>query len=275
MKTKLLPLVILSAALAPFAQAQEVSPTPEDQISLRGAEPSLRSDPSVPVPVETTKEYPRPGTPLANPKPKASPMKDAPPSPTPTPRVTRTAKPAKPQPTKSPAANATAKAKPKAASTTAKTTKPKAASPPAAASVKKAKPQPVASAPAKMKKELPTTARGMENEWAAAISKHDTATIQTLLASDYVGVTATGNVVNKAGLIAELKKDKTEYDSVTNSGLVVREHGDAAVVVGTTTQKGKDAAGKSFSYTYRWTDTWMKRDGQWQCVASQSIRWRG
>lgn len=263
MKTKLLPLVIIAAALTPFALAQEVSPTPEEQISLRGAEPSLRSDPTVSVPAEATKEYPRPGTPLATPKPKAAPPKAAAPSPTPTPWVTRDVKPAKPQPTKSPAKNATAKAKPKAAST------------PVAASVKKAKPQPVAKAPAEKTKELPTTPRGMENEWATAISKHDTATIQTLLASDYVGVTSTGNIVNKAGLLAELKKDKTEYDSVTNSGLVVKEHGDAAIVVGTTTQKGKDAAGKSFSYTYRWTDTWVKRDGQWQCVASQSIRWRG
>ena len=262
MKTKLIPLVILAAACAPFTRAQEVSPSP-GELSLRGAEPSLRSDPSVSVPTETTKEYPRPGTPLTTPKPKAAPTKAAAPSPTPTPRVTRNAKPAKPQPTKSPAAKVIAKAKPKAAS------------PPVAASVKKNKLQPLASAPAEKKKELPTTARGMENEWASAISKHDTATVQTLLASDYVGVTATGNVVNKAGLIAELKKDKTEYDSVTNSGLVVREHGDAAVVVGTTTQKGKDAGGKSFSYTYRWTDTWVKRDGQWRCVASQSIRWRG
>lgn len=89
-----------------------------------------------------------------------------------------------------------------------------------------------------------------------------------------MGVTSSGNVVNKAGLIAELKKDKNEYSSVTNSQLNVRTYGDTAVVIGATKQKGKDAAGKTFSYSNRWTDTWVKRDGRWQCVASQSSRWR-
>ena len=115
----------------------------------------------------------------------------------------------------------------------------------------------------------------MENRWAAATKTHDIATIQGLLAGDYVGVTASGNIVNKAGLLAELRKDKNVYDSVTNSRLDVRLHGDTAVVVGTTKQRGKDASGREFSFTYNWTDTWVLRGGQWQCVASQSFRRAG
>ena len=99
--------------------------------------------------------------------------------------------------------------------------------------------------------------------------------MQELLAGDYVGVTATGNIVNKAGLIAQLRRDKNTYESVANSRVDVRVHGNAAVVVGTTNQRGKDAAGNSFSYMYRWTDMWVLRNGRWQCVASQSIRLPG
>jgi ketosteroid isomerase-like protein len=117
--------------------------------------------------------------------------------------------------------------------------------------------------------------REMENRWAAATKAHDIATIQSLLAGDYVGVTASGSIVNKAGLLAELRKDKNVYDSVTNSRLDVRMHGDAAVVVGTTKQRGKDASGREFNFTYNWTDTWVLRGGQWQCVASQSFRRAG
>jgi hypothetical protein len=52
-----------------------------------------------------------------------------------------------------------------------------------------------------------------------------------------------------------LRRDKNTYDSVANARLDVRIHGSSAVIVGTTKQRGKDAAGKPFSYTYRWTDT--------------------
>jgi ketosteroid isomerase-like protein len=116
----------------------------------------------------------------------------------------------------------------------------------------------------------------MENRWAAATKAHDIATIQKLLAGDYIGVTASGAIVNKAGLLAELRKDKNVYETVANSRLDVRVHGgDTAVVVGTTKQRGTDENGRAFSYTYNWTDTWVLRDGQWVCVASQSFRRAG
>jgi ketosteroid isomerase-like protein len=115
----------------------------------------------------------------------------------------------------------------------------------------------------------------MENRWAAATKTHDIATIQGLLAGDYIGITASGTIVNKAGLIAEFRKDKNVYESVENSRLDVRLHGNTAVIVGTTKQRGTEAGGKPFRYTYHWTDTWVLRDGQWQCVASQSLRRSG
>ena len=80
-----------------------------------------------------------------------------------------------------------------------------------------------------------------------------------------------GRVVNKATLLAEMRRDKNNYDSATNSGVTVRVHGNMAVAVGTTKQSGKTPAGEAFNYTYRWTDTWVERNGQWQCVASQSF----
>lgn len=91
------------------------------------------------------------------------------------------------------------------------------------------------------------------------------------MAADYIGVNSAGRVVNKATLVGEMKRDKNTYDSAVNSGVTVRVHGNAAVAVGTTKQAGKDSTGKAFNYTYRWTDTWAERNGQWQCVASQSF----
>lgn len=111
----------------------------------------------------------------------------------------------------------------------------------------------------------------MESRWAGAIAKHDASVPQELVAPDYIGVSSTGQMVNKTTLIAGMKADKNIYDSATNSGMTVRVFGNTAVAVGTTKQIGKDKAGKAFSYTYRWTDTWLERNDKWQCVASQSI----
>lgn len=112
----------------------------------------------------------------------------------------------------------------------------------------------------------------MENRWLAALQIHDAGVVQSLVSDDYIGVTATGKFVNKAALLAEMKKDKNTYDSAANTRMDVRTHGETAVVVGTTRQAGKDEAGKPFTYLYRWTDTWAQLNGAWVCVGSQSVQ---
>jgi len=52
----------------------------------------------------------------------------------------------------------------------------------------------------------------------------------------------------------------------------VRLFGNAAVVIGTSTEKGTDSRGVSFNRVYRRTNTWILRNGAWQCVASQSAQ---
>lgn len=53
--------------------------------------------------------------------------------------------------------------------------------------------------------------------------------------------------------------------------LKVRVYGDIAIITGRTTEKsqykGSDSSGQ-----YLWTDTWNKRAGGWQCVASHGSK---
>jgi len=46
-------------------------------------------------------------------------------------------------------------------------------------------------------------------------------------------------------------------------------YGDAAVVTGIYREKGI-SKGKAYSRRGRFTDTWVKENGTWMCVASQS-----
>jgi len=55
------------------------------------------------------------------------------------------------------------------------------------------------------------------------------------------------------------------------SELKVHVYGDTAVAAGTSTVKGT-YKGQDISGKYRFTDVWVKRNGKWHAVASQSTK---
>jgi ketosteroid isomerase-like protein len=82
--------------------------------------------------------------------------------------------------------------------------------------------------------------------------------------------------MSKSGVISEIKKDKDTYKSAVNEKLTVRNYGPGvAVVIGTAHEKGTTRDGKPFDRMFRFTDTWVQRGGQWQCVASQVMKIKG
>ncbi len=148
-----------------------------------------------------------------------------------------------------------------------KATKP-AATPEKAASSAAAKPAKKMSVEAALKDN--------ENRWETAYGSHDTSVAESLVASDFVGVYWDGKLMSKSGSIAEMKKDKDTYKSAVNEKLAVHSYGpNVAVVVGTAREKGTGKDGKAFDRTFRFTDTWVERNGQWQCVASQVMKLKG
>ena len=110
----------------------------------------------------------------------------------------------------------------------------------------------------------------MENDWVKALmgEDHGVAALQDLVADDYAGVNPQGVHQNKSDLLEETKKETNTLSSVVNENLDVHVFApNLATVCGNTIEKGKDKHGKAFSRTYAWVDTWMERDGKWQCVA--------
>jgi ketosteroid isomerase-like protein len=112
----------------------------------------------------------------------------------------------------------------------------------------------------------------LENEWEGAVMKKDPSFIQSRVAEDFIGTSSKGKRMNKAGLLKEFKNDTDTYTSAKNGSVTVRSFGsNIAVATGTAKEVGKTKDGKAFSRTYAWTDTWMLRGNQWQCVASQAM----
>jgi hypothetical protein len=109
----------------------------------------------------------------------------------------------------------------------------------------------------------------LENEWADAWVKSDVAFFERIEADDFTWTSPWGWVATKADDLALVKSGEDVITSWVLAEMKVRVYVDAAVVTGRDaikeTYKGRDVSGQ-----HRWTHTWVKRAGRWQCVAGHS-----
>lgn len=169
--------------------------------------------------------------------------------------------------------------KPAEATAPAAEKKAEAATSPKAAAGKKeattstvAKPGAAAAAPSGKKMGV----KEMEEKWEASVPSHDFSTVQGFVASDFVGISSQGKFTDRDSMLAEFKKDKDTYKSAKNEKLNVKAFGpNVMVVTGRAREKGTSKDGKAFDRTFLFTDTWMLRGAQWQCVASQVNKVKG
>jgi ketosteroid isomerase-like protein len=111
----------------------------------------------------------------------------------------------------------------------------------------------------------------LEQQWGDALVKPDLTFLDRIMAEDYMFTSPLGEVLTKAQMLAELKSGEDVVSSVVNHDMKVRVYGDAAVVTGHSTYK-ETVQGNDISGEYRWTDTWIRKDGRWQCVADHASR---
>ena len=110
--------------------------------------------------------------------------------------------------------------------------------------------------------------KGMEDAWVKALVNKDQAAVGNMVADDFAGFNPEGKHVTKSQLLDEMKNERNTLSSATNDNMDVHVYGpNLATVCGTTTEKGKDKNGKQFTRTYVWVDTWMERNGKWECIA--------
>ena len=108
----------------------------------------------------------------------------------------------------------------------------------------------------------------MEDAWVKALVNKDHAAVGNMIADDFAGFNPEGKHVTKSQLLDEAKNEPNTLSSATNDNMDVRVYGpNLATVCGTTTEKGKDKDGKQFTRSYVWVDTWMERNGKWECIA--------
>jgi hypothetical protein len=111
----------------------------------------------------------------------------------------------------------------------------------------------------------------MEREWAEGVCV-DNGVVAGLLAEDFQGTTPSGSRFTKADELRDEKGPRTAHDCGLDE-TKVRFFGDSlAVVYGSEHAVGKDKSQPGVKVCQVWTDTWLKRGGSWQIIASQDNR---
>ena len=111
----------------------------------------------------------------------------------------------------------------------------------------------------------------MEQDWSQADIKKDAATLDRILAEDWIGIDFEGTILNKAQALQGIASGSGSLQSTVLRDVKVRVYGNTAIVTGTDTEKGQ-FHGRDSSGKYLWTDVFVHRNGRWQAVSSQSTK---
>jgi len=109
----------------------------------------------------------------------------------------------------------------------------------------------------------------LERAWNEAEARHDAGAVTAIVADTLTYIDFDGSIMNKTQYIRDVTKTAYQADHLYDEGLNVVVYGNAAVVTGIYRETGT-SKGKAYVHRVRFTDTWIKRGGVWQCVASQN-----
>ena len=107
----------------------------------------------------------------------------------------------------------------------------------------------------------------LEDEWIRAVIARDTAAFNRLLGPAFV-YTEDDVLYPRAQVLKELASTTDTVTSGRNENLVVRMHGNTAIATGWLVLIGRSKV-VAFERRYRYTDTWLKRNGGWRIIAAQ------
>jgi ketosteroid isomerase-like protein len=107
-----------------------------------------------------------------------------------------------------------------------------------------------------------------ENLWNQIQIAHDANAMEQMLDPDFVLTDYDGSVQDRAQFLASIRDKSNQLTVEVSQDMKLHRHGDTVIVIGATREKGT-LKGKPYEHHGRFTDTWIKRDYRWLCVASQ------
>ncbi len=107
----------------------------------------------------------------------------------------------------------------------------------------------------------------LEDGWATALIRRDTAYFRRTLAPGYVYSDEHG-VEDTEQVLHDMTSPDDTVEYAANEDMHAHVYGATGIVTGVLVSRGHGKSG-AFNHRYRFTDTWIKRAGRWVMVASQ------
>ncbi len=108
--------------------------------------------------------------------------------------------------------------------------------------------------------------RKLERAWLDAYEKNDAKAMNEIVADDFTITFPDGSIQTKKQILSSLSANSPAYKFYTED-VQARAYGDTVVLIGRViTEWQRD--GKTMREQNRYTDTYVKRNGRWQVVAS-------
>ncbi len=111
----------------------------------------------------------------------------------------------------------------------------------------------------------------LEHDWIDAVKAGDADKLGQILADDWSGIGYDGSKQTKQSILADVKSGAIKFESYEFGPMDVKVLGSVAVVQGSVTEKST-TGGKDTSGQWAWMDVFVKRDGKWVAVRSQSAK---
>ena len=109
----------------------------------------------------------------------------------------------------------------------------------------------------------------LDIDYQAAVKQNDVATMDRILADDFVLITGLGKTYTKTDLLEEARSKRTVYEHQEDSARKVRVWDDTAVVTALLWAKGTED-GKPFDYKLWFSDTYVRTPAGWRYVFAQA-----
>ncbi|MCA1850399.1 MAG: DUF4440 domain-containing protein, partial [Acidobacteria bacterium] len=116
--------------------------------------------------------------------------------------------------------------------------------------------------------------RQLEREWLNAYEKRDAEAMNHIVADDFKLAFSDGTVLTKADILAQLKSERDSglpSPTLSTEDVKSRVEGDTVILTGRFIQR-MERANQARTIQMRYTDTYAKRQGRWQVIASQLTR---
>jgi len=109
----------------------------------------------------------------------------------------------------------------------------------------------------------------LDAEYQTSVKKNDFATMDRLLADNFVLVTGSGKTFSKADLLQEAKSGQALYEHQEDTEQTVRVWGNAAVLTAKLWAKGAEN-GRPFDHTVWFSHTYVRTEAGWKYGFGQS-----